>query len=124
LLIGLLAASLLAVPVLQTSLENPNQPAVIFNVEPRWLSGTLVIGLAIGICVGLPQSMLLRRYVRGARWWVLSTTVACCAAGVLFVLVIRFFGSEFVAQVIACGVLPLAFGIITGLTMQRYLKDG
>jgi hypothetical protein len=119
---GLFVASLLSIPVLQTTAANPSQLSVTFSVEPTWLPGTLVIGLAVGVCVGLPQAILLRRYVRGARWWVLSTTAACCAAGVVFVITVRYLGSEFVAQVLACGALPLVFGGITGMAMQRYLK--
>ncbi|MFN8375558.1 MAG: hypothetical protein U0694_22125 [Anaerolineae bacterium] len=123
LLLGIFASSLLSLPVLQTSLDNPNQPEILFRVEPTWLPGTLLIGAAIGLCIGLPQALLLRRYLRGARWWVLSTIAACCAAGVLFVLIIRYFSGEYLALVLGCAVLPLAFGAITGISMQRYLHE-
>ncbi len=122
-LLGVFAVSLLAIPVMQTTSDNPSQLTIDFSIAETWLPGTLLIGFAIGMCIGLPQAFLLRRHVRGARWWLLSSIAACIVTGLLFVFVMRFLGGAFVSQVIACAVIPLAFGGMMGAVMQRYLTE-
>jgi hypothetical protein len=121
LLVGVLVVSLLAVPIMP--INNQSTGEIIFSLSETWLQGTLILGFAMGVVIGLPQAFLLRRYVRGPRWWLLSTIAACIVTSLVFVLVIRTFGGEFVGLLIACAAIPLAFGGITGAAMQRYLSE-
>jgi membrane protease YdiL (CAAX protease family) len=119
---GLLIVSALGVPIMPTNSDGEGQ--IIFRLSDTWLQGTLILGFVMGIVIGLPQSVLLRRYVRGAHWWVLSSIAACIVTSLVFAFVIRSFGGEFLGLLIACAAIPLAFGGVTGAAMQRYLSEG
>ncbi|NWF68157.1 MAG: hypothetical protein HXY40_03645 [Chloroflexi bacterium] len=122
-LLAFVLASLLPLPVFPPEFGLSDNPA-LWRVEATWLPGTLLFGLALGVCVGLPQALVIRRYLRGARWWLLAALLACSLCALAFVLVVQRWGGGFWPLLLNTLLPPLLFGALTGVAMLRYVNKG
>jgi hypothetical protein len=121
LLIAFAIVSLIAPPVFAAPQRYSTE--ITFTVADSWFAGVLLIGAAVGLCIGLPQTLILRRYTRGTGLWLLTSIAACILAGTLFVAVFKYVGNNWLAQVLATAVLPLAYGLVTGASMLSFVDD-
>ena len=108
------------------TLTGPSTVSGMINparVSDTWLPGVIGLGLMVGTAIGLPQWLVLRRYVHGAGCWIVAN-IAGVTTGMLTLLVLvdRFQDYLFPLFVTYSCNGPTVFGAITGTVLYRLLQ--
>jgi hypothetical protein len=87
------------------------------RVVDTWPIAVIVLGVAVGLGIGLPQWLILRRYSRQANWWIPASMVASAAGLAVFVGMVYIVHRALVAGVAGVCIVPIVYSAITGAVL-------
>jgi hypothetical protein len=87
------------------------------RVVNTWPIAVIVLGVAVGLGIGLPQWLILRRYSHQANWWIPASMVASAAGLAVFVGIVYIAHRALVAGVVGVCIVPIVYSAITGAVL-------
>jgi len=109
-------------PILSSYGGNLSGLDVAFEVRETWPVSVAVLGITLGVTIGLPQWLVLRRYFYRVDLWIPANIVGGIAAFASLVVSAYLLGNAYTSLSLACCTGPVLFGAITGAVLFSLLQ--
>jgi hypothetical protein len=87
--IGLMVGNMITPPIMTPSTSGCSELCESYQVADTWLESVLIFGVCIGLAVGLPQWVVLRRYRENTALWIAATIGASILTVTYFILFLQ-----------------------------------
>ncbi len=87
------------------------------RVVNTWPIAIIVLGVAVGLGIGLPQWLILRRYSHQANWWIPASMVASASGLAVFVGIVSIVRDALASVLVGCGIVPIVYSAIAGAVL-------
>lgn len=94
---------------------------VTYQIADTWLLSVLVNGTSIGLAIGIPQWLALRRYRQNTHWWIIANIAAGILTITFYVLLLQIIDGWLAVGIWMC-LAPILFAFITGFPLYTMLS--